>query len=384
MGEGDTAAPSPVVEGKPARRPVFFSRKRGEDNIPGMRDLRLVLNKLTPSSEEKQIPALLALEFNEDLIKGFETLLLTKVAEQKAPVSTLATFATCCVRLRDNLRRSCGTLANYLVSSLDTRLQEEVLKALETEQDKLNGLLGMVGALAATGFSPGVFLFQSFDLVLSHPSEEAVETVCFVFKHTVREVLAVEDVKTRAKSTMDTLTDIWRQNILPKKTQFHLQNLLDEQDKLLTPVHKIVELPVIIRKSSNRARKKVTFVYPPEDGEEESPLASPAPESSAKVCLSPICRTFIASETKVCTNQLHINGILRQLMESHNIEEAERSLGDMLKTIDLPAISEMVLHMFKYMLRDMSQGEYVEVCQVLQHLLETSPDMLLKSDVEDG
>lgn len=69
-------------------------------------------------------------------------------------------------------------------------------------------------------------------------------------------------------------------------------------------------------------------------------------------------------------------------MENHDIPEAERSLMEILKAADLPAVSELVLHMFKYMLRVMSRDEFLDVCQVLQHLLATSSDVLVKSDVE--
>ena len=71
-------------------------------------------------------------------------------------------------------------------------------------------------------------------------------------------------------------------------------------------------------------------------------------------------------------------------MENHDTTEAERSLKEILKVVDHPAISELVLHMFKYMLLVMSRNEFIDICQVFQDLLETSSDVLLKSDVEFG
>lgn len=71
-------------------------------------------------------------------------------------------------------------------------------------------------------------------------------------------------------------------------------------------------------------------------------------------------------------------------MENHDIVEAERSLTEVLKAIDLPAVSELVLHMLKYMLRVMSKDEFLDVCQVLQDLLETRSEVLLKTDIEFG
>ena len=72
------------------------------------------------------------------------------------------------------------------------------------------------------------------------------------------------------------------------------------------------------------------------------------------------------------------------LMENHDIPEAERSIMEILKAVDLPAVSELILHMFKYMLQVMSRDEFLDVCQVLRDLLETSSDVLLKTDVECG
>lgn len=72
------------------------------------------------------------------------------------------------------------------------------------------------------------------------------------------------------------------------------------------------------------------------------------------------------------------------LMENHDIPEAERSIMEILKSVDLPAVSELILHMFKYMLQVMSRDEFLDVCQVLRDLLETSSDVLLRTDVECG
>lgn len=72
------------------------------------------------------------------------------------------------------------------------------------------------------------------------------------------------------------------------------------------------------------------------------------------------------------------------LMENHDIPEAERSFMEILKAVDLPAVSELILHMFKYMLQVMSRDEFLDVCQVLRDLLQTSSDVLLKTDVECG
>jgi hypothetical protein len=280
-------------------RPPLFSRKTQGNEPPGTRDLRLLLNKLTPASQDKLLPALLALDFTPDLVTSFQGVLIAKVSDLRPPAATLKTFAQCCLKIKEKLQ---GDLSDCLVVSLNEKLSQAVRDAETAGDDKAGCLIGLAGALAATGFSPGVWLFQTLSEVLVSPSEVAVEAVCMVYKNSVREVLALWGEVDIAVATMDRLAAIWNESRFSKKTQFHIQNLLDSREEMLTPAplpKPDSDCPVLAKKTSTRARKKVTFIYPP-DPSEGSPSTIDSPtESAARVNLSPICRTFISSETKV-------------------------------------------------------------------------------------
>ena len=278
-------------------RPPLFSRKTQGSDTPGTRELRLLLNKLTPSSQAKLMPSLLALEFTPDLVTAFQDLLLTKVSDLRPPAATLKTFAECCLKVREKLQ---GDLGDCLVVGLSEKLGRAVKAVEAAGEEKLGSLIGLAGALAATGFSPGVWLFQTLSQVLASPSEVAVEAVCLVYRNCVREVLALEDVLDLAAETMDRLAAIWSESRFSKKTQFHIQNLLDSREELLTPAPpKPDDGPELVRKPSNRPRKKVTFIYPPDPSDNSPSTIDSPPESAAKSCVSPITRSFISSNTKV-------------------------------------------------------------------------------------
>lgn len=278
-------------------RPPLFSRKTQGNETPGMRDLRLLLNKLTPSSQAKLLPSLLALDFTPDLVTAFQGLLLAKVSDLRPPAATLKTFAQCCFKVKEKLQ---GDLGDCLVEGLSEKLGQAVKDAEAAGEEKLGSLIGLAGALAATGFSPGVWLFQTLSQVLVSPSETAIEAVCLVYRNSVRDVLALEDTLDLAAATMDRLAAIWSESRFSKKTQFHMQNLLDSREELLTPaLPKPDDGPELVRKPSNRPRKKVTFIYPPDPSDDSPSTIDSPPESAAKSSVSPISRSFISSKTKV-------------------------------------------------------------------------------------
>ena len=291
--------PSVVNQTADSRRPPLFSRKTQGSEAPGTRDLRLLLNKLTPASQDKLLPSLLAMNFTPDLLNSFESLLIAKVSDLQPPVATLKTFAECCFQLKEKLQPD---LAERLVESLGEKLSQAVRTAGAQGEAKQGSLIGLTGALAATGFSPGLWLFRTLDEVLETPSEVAVEATCLVYKVCVREVLRVEDIHDRAEVTLNRLHFIWSENRFPKKTQFHIQNLLDSREEILTPAEPlkpVLSEPALIRRPSNKIRKRVTFTYPANHSDDSPSTIDSPPESAAKSCLSPICRTFISSETKV-------------------------------------------------------------------------------------
>ena len=180
-------------------------------------------------------------------------------------------------------------------------------------------------------------------------------------------LMLFQDVKTDAEALIASLTEIWHANTLLKRTQFQIQDIVDSKTKLLVPKIKVVEVPVFKRKSSNRVPKRVSF---PTNVTE--PLITPTVQQQKS-----ICRTHLSNDAKT-----KIRGVVRELLEDHDIEEASHALTDLTKTLDLPAISELVLQVFKYMLVVMSMHQFQDVCLVIQQLIVA--EHVSKTDVEDG
>lgn len=362
MASTDSAGqtPAPVTRS----RPCFFQSKARGDEDPKVKNLRLLLNKMTPGTTDSQLGALLAFEFNQDLISLFSSLMMARVSTQR----TLSTIlAKACVQLRLTLALKNPGLSDFFVTTVTARLETDTEAAALRNPEKLAGLLSLAGALAIGEFCPGTLMLKAMSKAVESPSDESIDAVCSVFKFSISEILGVQDVKTEAEALITSLTEIWHANSLLKRTQFQIQDIMDSKTKLLVPKVKIVEVPVFRRKSSNRVAKRVSF---PTNVTE--PLISPTIQSQKS-----ICRTHLSNDAKT-----KIRGIVRQVLEDHDVEEASRALTELTKTIDLPAIGELILQVFKFMLQVMSMHQFQEVCLVIQQMLVT--ELVSKTDVEDG
>jgi len=345
-------------------RPCFFqSKARGEED-PKVKSLRLLLNKLTPGTTDSQLGALLAFEFNQDLISLFSSLMMARVSTQRTLSSILA---KACVQLRVSLALKNPGLSDFFTATITARLETDADTAALHNPEKLAGLLSLAGALAIGDFCPGTLMLKTMTKAIESSTDESVDAVCSVFKASISEILGVHDVKTDAEALIASLTEIWHANTLLKRTQFQIQDVVDSKTKLLVPKIKVVEVPVFKRKSSNRVPKRVSF---PTNVTE--PLITPTVQQQKS-----ICRTHLSNDAKT-----KIRGVVRELLEDHDIEEASRALTDLTKTLDLPAISELVLQVFKYMLVVMSMHQFQDVCLVIQQLIVA--EHVSKTDVEDG
>lgn len=358
----DSAGQNPAPVARP--RPCFFQSKARGDEDPKVKSLRLLLNKLTPGTTDSQLGALLAFEFNQDLISLFSSLMMARVSTQR----TLSTIlAKACVQLRISLALKNPGLSDYFTATITARLETDANTAALHNPEKLAGLLSLAGALAISDFCPGTLMLKAMTKAVESPSDVSVDAVCCVFKASISEILGVQDVKTEAETLIVSLTEIWHTNSLLKRTQFQLQDIVDSKAKLLVPKIKVVEVPIFKRKSSNRVPKRVSF---PTNVTE--PLISPTLQTQKS-----ICRTHLNNDAKT-----KIRGVVRQVLEDHDVEEASRALADLTKTLDLPAISELVLQVFKYMLLVMSMHQFQDVCLVIQQLIVA--EHVSKTDVEDG
>ena len=350
-------------------RPTFFKSKARVDEEPQTKSLRLLLNKLTPTSSETQLGSILCFDFNQDLIRLFSSLMMARVSTQRTLSSVLART---CDLLRQSLQLKNPPLAIFFTATATEKLEEAAFAAIRDSPEKLAGLLSLAGALAVCEFCSATIMLTAMTEALRDPSDVSVDAVCGVFKSTVPEILAVEDVKPDAEDLITSLTEIWHTNSLLKRTQFLLQDIIDSKDQLLTPKPRPVpEAPVHRRKSSTRTRKRVSF--PSDVTQTEIAPSSPVLQGNKKS----ICRTNLSVESKT-----KARGVIRQVMEDHDVTEATRSLLELLKTVDVPAVSELILQIFKYMLVVMSMHHFQDVCLVVQQLLQT--EHLSKTDVEAG
>lgn len=345
-------------------RPSLFQSKTRTAEDPKVKSLRLLLNKLTPGTTDSQLGALLAFDFNQDLISLFSSLMLARVSTQR---TLSCIMAKACVQLRVTLALKNPGLADFFTTTATNRLETDTEAALLHSPDKLAGLLSLAGALAIGDFCPGTLALKVMTKSLETPTDTTVDAVCSVFKSTISEILGVHDVKKEAEELIVSLTEIWHTNSLLKRTQFQLQDIVDSKTKLLVPKIIVIEAPLIKRKSANRAPKRVSF---PTNVTEPLIVTSIPPQKS-------ICRTHLNNEARS-----KIRGVVRELLEDHDVPQASRTLTELVKTLDLPAISELVLQVFKYMLVAMSMNQYQEVCLVMQQLIDT--ELVSKADLEDG
>lgn len=354
------------------QRPKLFSRTQD----PAVRELRLLLNKVTPNNGSEQTLLLLSLACSQSLLDSFVSIALAKASAQKVLSPSLASMAAALFR---HIQSSTPALASHLQTKLCSDLDQSITQAY-TSPAEFWGLLSLDAWLVTEALRPCQQAYASAITALGTglTEEDSLGALCATFKSTVPSLLLAQNQAfSQCEMLMELLEAELKAGRRSKKLQFQLEDILGAKDILLHPVASVprpVSPPVQRRKVCSF--KRVKFL-------EESPLSEDTAESegsesrhSAPSKFEPIIRTRLRPEDKSKTQ-----GIVRKLLESHDFVEAQRDLEDLLRAVALPAVTEVALQLVKFTLLITSRAEHLETCELLARVLR-SCDALRCDDVQ--
>ncbi len=353
------------------QRPRLF----GQAKDPAVRELRLLLNKVTPNNSSEQTLLLLSLDCSQSLLDSFVSIVLSKASAQKVLSASLASLAAGLFR---HFQSSNPALAAHLQAKLCSDLDYSVSQAY-TSPVEFWGLLSLDAWLVVEAVRPSLQAYASAITAMQAglTEEDSMGALCAVFKCTVSSLLlAQKQALAQCETLMELLAAELNAGQRSKRLQFQLEDLLCAKEILLHPVAPVlrpVSPPVVRRKVCSF--KRVKFV--------ESPQSEDTAESEGSDCrhalpskFEPIIRTRLRPEHKS-----KAQGIVRKLLESHDLVEAQRDLEELLRTVALPAVTEVALQLIKFTLLITSRAEHLETCELLVRVL-ASCDALRSEDVQ--
>ena len=351
------------------QRPKLFTRTQD----PAVRELRLLLNKVTPNNSSEQTLLLLSLACSQSLLDSFVSIVLAKASAQKVLSPSLASMAAALFRHIS----STPALASHLQTKLSSDLDQSIAQAY-TSPAELWGLLSLDAWLVTEALRPCQQAYASAITAIRTglTEEDSLGALCAAFKSTVPSLLLAH---TQAFAQCETLMELLEAELKAgrrsKKLQFQLEDLLGARDSLLHPVALVprpVSPPVLRRKVCSLRR--VQFLE--ESPQSEDTTESEGSESRPTAPSRPIIRTSLRLEHKLKTQ-----GIVRKLLESHDFVEAQRDLEDLLKAVAPPAVTEVALQVVKFTLLITSRAEHLETCELLALVLH-SCDALRGDDMQ--
>ena len=374
----------PAVPCPAPSRPRFFKGPQSADQQRS-KELRLLLNKITPKNGEEQTQLLLALAFSEPLLDTLSGLIMSKVSSQKV---LSPTFAQMCIALYQHLS---DPLGRYFQGKLNSDLLRTIT-AVETPPEALYGLLSLDSWLIVQGLNPPAAAFSSSVTVMdsANSSEDTLSAVCSVFKSTVSEIVLLhESVRTQCDAVISRFSALLVDGHCSKKMQFQLEDIVHARDSLLHPPAKVVKIdrPPVQRKKLSK-HKRVQFpevleIAPNGGSEDTTESEGSDSRRNSHTRLEPISiiRTRLTPAQKVGGMQGKTQGVMRKLFESHDMEEASRDLEELLKSIDLPALTEALMQVIKFTLLIMSKNEHMEMCALVSRVLQALPEILYLNDL---
>lgn len=354
------------------QRPRLFKQQD-----PAVRELRLLLNKVTPTNSSEQTQSLLSLDCSQSLLDSFVSIVLSKASAQKVLSAALAFISAALFR---HLQLSAPPLALHLQTKLPTDLDQAVTQAYG-HPEELWGLLSLDAWLVVESMRPWQQAYSSAVSALqTELQEDSLGVICSVFKATVTPLLlAHTQAQTHCEQLLQLLSAKLSAGQLSKKLQFQLEDLLNAQQVLLHPVavQPPPQSPPLVRRRPF-SFKRVKFL-------EESPLSEDTAESESSAhpkCeaapsqFEPIIRTRLRPEHKA-----KAHGIVRKLLESHDLDEAQRDLSELLQTVAVFAATEVALQLVKFTLLVSSRSEHLCTCELLARVLSCS-EVLTREDVQ--
>lgn len=354
------------------QRPKLF----GQAKDPAVRELRLILNKVTPNNSSEQTLLLLSMDCSQSLLDSFVSIVLSKASAQKVLSASLASMTAGLFR---SIQSSNSALAAHLQAKLCSDLDYSVSQAY-TSPVEFWGLLSLDAWLVVEAVRPSSQAYASAITAMQAglTEEDSMGALCAVFKCTVSSLLlAQQQALAQCETLMGLLAAELSAGQRSKRLQFQLEDLMCAKETLLHPVAPVLRPaspPVVRRKVCSF--KRVKFM-------EESPQSEDTAESEGSDCrqappskFEPIIRTRLRPEHKS-----KAQGIVRKLLESHDLVEAQRDLEELLRTVALPAVTEVALQVIKFTLLITSRAEHLETCELLVRVL-SSCDALRSEDVQ--